>query len=42
MGYASLVVVLLGLFGYVLAHRVPLGFDVVRDILDGYRVLNKP
>ena len=31
VGYASLILILLGTFSYALAHRVPVGFDVVRD-----------
>ena len=31
IGYASLILVMLGVFGYALAHRVPVGFDVFGD-----------
>jgi len=31
VGYASLIVVMLGLFGFALTQRVPLGLDVKRD-----------
>jgi cytochrome c oxidase accessory protein FixG len=30
-GYAGLILVMLGIFSYSITHRVPLGFDVIRD-----------
>jgi cytochrome c oxidase accessory protein FixG len=31
VGYASLILVMVGVFAYAVSHRVPIGFDVVRD-----------
>jgi cytochrome c oxidase accessory protein FixG len=31
VGYASLILVMVGMFAYALSHRVPVGFDVARD-----------
>ena len=31
IGYASLILVMVGAFSFVVSHRIPLGFDVARD-----------
>jgi cytochrome c oxidase accessory protein FixG len=31
VGYASIILVMLGVFSYTVAHRIPVGFDIARD-----------
>ena len=38
VGYATLILVLVGLFGWVVTHRVPMGLTIVRDRNRLYRV----